>query len=99
MKTDNLYYPAALILIILIAGYLLYASFFQPRTIDYAKYLAVCTQYRDAPAGRYTHAEMQMLVNEINYALPQAVTELSVPAERELKDCARQLADRLNVAK
>ena len=99
MKTTNLYYPAALILIILFAGYLMYGGFLKPPQIDYAKYQALCTQYMEAPVGRYTDAEIQMLVNEINYVIPAPLSDLTVSAERELKACAEELAARLASSK
>jgi len=99
LKATNLSYPVALILIILFAAYLLYSDFLKLPQVDLAQYQAVCTQYLQAPAGKHTQAEVQMLVNEINYVIPKPAAELTVPAERELKECGRQLAARLSSAK
>lgn len=92
MKLPNLYYPVALIVIILFAGYLMYGGLLKPPQVDLAKYQELCTQYVTAPAGQHTRTEMQMLVNEINYLLPAPINELTVSAERELKSCAGKLA-------
>lgn len=99
MQANKLYYPVALILIILFAGYLMYGGVLKPAQVDLTKYQALCTQYLEAPPGRYQHAEMQMLVTEINYLIPAATSELTVPTERDLKACATSLAARLNQGK
>lgn len=99
MKTPNLYYPVALIFIIIVAGYLLYTGFFKPPQVDLAAYQKLCTQYVQAPAGTYTHDQMQLLVYKINYLFPASVDKLTVPAERELKTCATTLAERLKQTK
>lgn len=95
VKKPNFYYPVALLLIILFAGYLLYTGFFEKPKVDLAAYQALCDRYRQAPAGRYTHDQMQLLVYKINYLFPAAPDKLKLPAERRLKTCAQQLAARL----
>jgi hypothetical protein len=95
MKTANLYYPIALIAIIIFAGVVMYTGFIKPQQVDLAKYQSLCTQYLKAPAGTYTRDQMQLLVEKVNYLFPTPAKELSVPAERDIKLCAMQLAERL----
>ena len=99
MKIPNLYYPVALILIILFAGFVMYGGYVKPTQVNLAKYQELCTQYLKAPAGTYTHNQMQLLVEKINYLFPAPVKELSQPAERDLKACAIQLDERLQQPK
>jgi len=96
MTNRNWYYPAAMVLIIIFAGYLLYTAYFEKPRVDIAAYQRLCSRYLQAPAGTYTHDQMQLLVYKINYLYPHPVEKLSVPAERELKTCAQKLAKRLN---
>lgn len=95
MKTPNLYYPVALIVIIVFAVVVMYTGFIKPQQVDLAKYQSVCMQYLQAPAGTYTHDQMQLLVDKVNYLYPVPAKELSVPAERKLKICADQLDEKL----
>jgi hypothetical protein len=95
MSKRNLYYPAALIIIILFAGYLLYTGAFDKPKVDLAAYQKLCDRYLQAPSGTYTHDQMQLLVYKIDYLFPDSVDKLSVPAERKLKICAQALTERL----
>lgn len=95
VKKPNFYYPVALLLIIVFAGYLLYTGFFEKPQVDLVAYQSLCDRYRQAPDGRYTKNQMQLLVYKINYLFPEAPDKLKVPAERALKTCALQLAARL----
>jgi hypothetical protein len=95
MKSPNLYYPVAMILIILFGGYLVYTGYFQKPQVDMAAYQKLCRQYLEAPTGSYSRDQMQLLVYKINYLFPDAADKLTVPAERELKTCAEALAKRL----
>jgi hypothetical protein len=95
MKVPNLYYPIALILIIIFAGVVMYGGYIKPQQVNLAKYQELCTQYLKAPAGTYTQDQMQLLVEKINYLFPSPAAQLSVPAERDLKTCAVQLAEQL----
>jgi len=99
MRNSKLYYPLALILIIIGAGYMLYTGYFSKPHVDLAAYQKLCTQYLQAPAGTYTHDQMQLLVYKINYLYPESADKLTVPAERELKNCAQALAERIKPAK
>ena len=98
-KNVNLYYPAALVLIILFAGYLLYTGAFNKPQVDIAAYQKLCDQYLQAPAGSASHDQIQLLVYKINYLFPGEADKLSVPAERALKTCADTLAQRLRQQK
>lgn len=98
MKAANLYYPIALIAIIIFAVVVLYTGFIKPQQVDLAKYQVLCMQYLKAPAGTYQHDQMQLLVEKINYLFPQSAKELTVPAEREVKTCAEQLGEKLKPA-
>lgn len=84
-----------MVLIILFAGYLLYTGYFEKPRVDIAAYQKLCSRYLQAPAGSYSHDQMQLLVYKINYLYPASVDKLSAPAERKLKTCAQQLAARL----
>jgi len=99
MKKLNLTYPLALILIIIVAGYLLYTGAFNKPQVDLAAYQKLCTRYLQAPAGSVTHDQMQLLVYKINYLFPEPADKLTVPAQRQLKTCAQSLAERLKPAK
>lgn len=95
VKKPNYYYPVAMVLIIVFAVYLLYTGFFEKPQVDIAAYQSLCDTYRQAPAGRYSHDRMQLLVYKINYLYPASPDKLKVPAERMLKICAQKLAARL----
>jgi len=95
----SLNYPIALILIILFAGYLLYTGYFQKPQIDIVAYQTLCSRYLQAPAGKYSHDQIQLLVYKINYLFPGPAEKLTLPAERQLKNCAGQLADKLKDTK
>ncbi|MEJ2452509.1 MAG: hypothetical protein P8047_17950 [Gammaproteobacteria bacterium] len=95
---SSLNYPIALILIILFAGYLLYTGYFEKPQVDIPAYQKLCSRYLQAPAGTYTHDHMQLLVYKINYLFPGPVEKLTA-AERQLKHCAEQLADKLKDTK
>lgn len=95
MKYSTAYYPVAMVLIILFAGYLVYTGYFDKPHVDLAAYQKLCRQYLAAPAGHYTRDQMQLLVYKINYLFPDAADKLTVPAERDLKICAQQLTARL----
>jgi hypothetical protein len=99
MKTPNLYYPVALIFIIIVSGYMLYTGFFKRPQVDLPAYQKLCNQYVQAPAGTYSHDQMQLLVYKINYLFPDSVDKLTVPAERQLKTCATTLTERLKQTK
>lgn len=99
MKNPNFYYPAAMILIILFAGYLIYTGYFSKPQVDLPAYQKLCQQYLDAPAGSYTHDQIQLLVYKINYLFPESAEKLTVPAERKLKSCAEKLAARITPKK
>lgn len=91
----NWYYPLAMVLIILFAGYLLYTGYFEKPQVNIGAYQKLCTRYVQAPPGTYSHDQMQLLVYKINYLYPTPVEKLTVPVERKLKTCALQLAARL----
>lgn len=99
MQKPNLYYPVAMIVIILFAGYLLYTGYFQKPQVDVAAYQQLCNRYLQASPGTYTHDQMQLLVYKINYLFPDSVDKLAVPAERELKNCAQTLSERIKQKK
>jgi len=95
----NLTHPAALLIIILVAGYLVYTGFFSKPKVDLAAYQALCNRYLQAPAGKYSKDQMQLLVYKINYLFPATADKLTQPAERQLKTCAKQLAAQLEPTK
>ena len=92
---NNTFYPIALILIIGIAFYFIYGEYLSPKNIDLGKYKEVCTDYQTAPPGTYSDAEIQSLVNKVNYIIPGELATLTVPIQREVKICAIELAERL----
>ena len=95
MKNTNLTYPVALGLIIVVALLLMYGDFIKPQQVDLAKYQALCTEYLNAPPGKYRHAQMQLLVDKINYLLPADAKDLTLPVEQAVKTCAQQLSAKL----
>ncbi len=99
MRKSNPYYPLALVLIIIGAGYMLYTGYFSKPHVDLGAYQKLCTQYLQAPAGTYSNDQMQLLVYKINYLFPETVDKMTVPAERELKTCALTLAKRVKLGK
>lgn len=99
MKNRNWYYPVAMVLIIIFAGYVLYTAYFEKPQVDIAAYQKLCSRYLHAPVGTYTHDQMQLLVYKINYLYPGPAEKLSVSAERELKTCAQALATKLKPSK
>lgn len=88
-----------MILIILVAGYFLYTGYLDRPKVDLAAYQDYCTKYLQASPGTYTREQMESLVYKINYLFPDSPDKLTVPAERDLKHCAEQLADRLKTKK
>ena len=99
MKTFNLRYPLALIVIILFAGYLVYTGYVQKPQVDLAAYQKLCDDYLQAKNGTYTRDQMQLLIYKINYLFPDEADKLTVPAERKLKECATALEQHLKQAK
>lgn len=99
MKKPNIYYPVALILIIIFAGYMLYTGYIDKPKVDLAAYQKLCTRYLQDPDGTYTRDQIQLLVYKINYLFPDPADKLVVPAERDLKNCAQTLAGRLKTTK
>jgi len=96
---SSFYYPVALLLIILFAGYLLYTGFFEKPQVDIVAYQTLCNRYLQAPAGEFSHDQLQLLIYKINYLFPGPAEKLTLPAERQLKHCAEQLADKLSNTK
>ena len=92
----NKYYPFILLAIIFTAIYLMYGEAFSPRQVDISKYRELCLKYQSAPKDTYPMAEIQMLINEVHYLLPNEIDELKEENERELKACALKLAERIN---
>jgi len=92
---NNKIYPLALILIIGAALYILYGDTLLPKQADLSQYRDVCLQYRNAPKGTYTDAELKMMVAEVNYLVPSGIDELVDPTEKELRGCADVLNSRL----
>jgi hypothetical protein len=84
-----------MLLIILFAGYLIYSGYFEKPRVDLAAYQKLCDKYLAAPAGQYSHNQMQLLVYKIDYLFPEPAEKLDVPAERALKTCGQKLAVRL----
>ena len=95
MTKRNWYYPLAMVLIILFAGYLLYTGYFEKPRVNIAAYQKLCDRYLQASPGSYSHDQIQLLVYKINYLFPTPVEKLEVPAERQLKTCAGKLSARL----
>ena len=92
---SNKYYPVAFILLIVAAVYVMYGQRFKPN-IDTLKYKEVCELYSNDSIDKYSFDDKQMLINQVNYALPEKHTELNDAIERELKICIEQLTIKIN---
>ena len=92
---NNKFYPVAFLLLIGVAAYIMFGDAFKPN-VDLAQYMEVCNKYQAAKAGTYTNAEIQMLVNELGYLLPEAKSEINDATKLELKACVAELAGRLS---
>jgi hypothetical protein len=91
MKTNNLYLPVVFLLVIFAAIYLMYSDTFSTRQVDLGKYLELCQQYQSAANGEYSADEINMLVAEVNYLLPDDSQEISGEQQRALKTCINKL--------
>lgn len=91
----NKFYPVAFILLILIAVYIMYGEGFKPN-VDLAQYKEVCEKYLLDKQGEYSKEEKLALVNQVNYLLPATISELNNSVEKEVKNCANQLAQQLD---
>ena len=92
---NNTFYPLALIVIAGIGLYFMFGNYFSIKNVDYAKYKEVCTNYLQAEKGKYSDAEMQSLVNKVNYLLPGELSTITIPIEKDVKSCALELSRRL----
>lgn len=92
---NNTFYPLALLVIAGIGLYFMFGNYFSVENVDYAKYKEVCANYLQAEKGKYSDAEMQSLVNKVNYLLPGELDTITVPIEKEVKSCALELSRRL----
>ena len=89
--SQHMSYSIAFLLIIAMGFYFMYGNPFSPQKVDLSQYQLVCDQYRAASKGTYKEAEVQMLMNEINYLIPEDVTKLNDPTAKRLKTCSNEL--------
>jgi hypothetical protein len=92
---SNKYYPVAFILLIAAAVYIIYGKGFMP-SVDLVQYKEVCNKYKTDTLGKYSNDDKLMLVNQVNYLLPDRISELTDSLEIEVKSCANQLAAQIN---
>ena len=93
--SQHMSYSIAFLLIIAMGFYFMYGNPFSPQKVDLTQYQLVCDQYQHAGKGVNKKAEVQMLVNEINYLVPDQVNDIQDPATKQLKSCAQKLDVRL----
>lgn len=91
---DNKYYPVAFLVLIGVAGFIMYSGVFTPK-INLEQYKEYCLKYESAEQGEYAEKEILGLVSKINYLLPSDPAELQDPLEKEIKLCANRLSTRL----
>lgn len=89
--SNNLFFPIALLIIIGVSAYLMFSDDFSTKQVDLAQYKELCLKYKQSPKGTYQDAEIQMLINEVQYLVPEKVEELSPSIRKELKTCAQEL--------
>lgn len=94
MKTTNLFLPAVFLLVIFAAIYFMYGDAFSTRQVDLGGYLELCEKYRVAAAGTYSADEINMLVAEVNYLVPDELPEITDQQQRALKSCVNELVAR-----
>lgn len=92
---NNKYYPVAFLIFIAIAAYVMFGDAFKAK-VDYAEYKAVCKKYLADTQGEFSTDDKQMLVNQVNYLLPENISELKDPLKSEIKNCASQLSQQLH---
>jgi len=92
---NNVFYPIALLTVIGIGLYFVFGDFFSVKNVDWEKYREVCQEYLHAEQGKHTEAQMQSLVNKVNYLLPGEQSTITVPVQREVKSCTMELSKRL----
>jgi len=92
-------YSIGFLLIIAMGFYFIYGNPFSAQQVDLAQYQLVCDQYQQAEEGEFKEAELQMLVNEINYLVQDELTAIQDPAAKKLKMCAQQLTEKMNKGK
>jgi hypothetical protein len=92
MKANNLFLPAVFLLVIFAAIYFMYSDAFSTRQVDLGKYLELCQQYQSAADGKYSADEVNMLISEINYLVPDDLQEITDAQQRALKACGNELA-------
>ncbi len=97
--SQHMSYSIGFLLIIAMGFYFIYGNPFSPDKVDLTQYQQVCDQYQQAEQGKYKDAELQMLVNEINYLVPGELADINDPTSKKLKTCAQQLTERLNTGK
>jgi len=93
--SQHMSYSIGFLLIIAMGFYFMYGNPFSYDKVNLTQYQQVCDQYQQAEKGKYKDAELQMLVNEIYYIVPEALAEIKDPAKKKLKTCAQQLAKRI----
>ena len=96
--SQHMSYSIGFLLIIAMGFYFMYGNPFSAQKVDLAQYQTVCDQYQQAEQGKYKDAELQMLVNEINYIVPDELSVIKDPAVKNLKSCANKLSTRLNAS-
>lgn len=92
---DKKHYPTAFLLVIAIALYFMYGEQFSLKNVDFEAYKEVCLKYQSAKQGTFSEAEIQSLVNKVNYLLPGTVAEINEPLKKEIKNCANELSKRI----
>ena len=91
---DNKYYPVAFLVLIGVAGFIMYSGVFTPK-VNLEQYKEYCLKYEAATEGEYSEKEILGLVSKVNYLLPGDAEELENPLEKEIKLCANRLGTRL----
>jgi len=94
--SQQMSYSIGFLLIIAMGFYFMYGNPFSPGKVDLAQFQRVCDQYQQAEKGKYKDAELQMLVNEIYYLVPDELAAIKDPVGKKLKTCAQNLSKRIS---
>jgi len=93
--SQHMSYSIGFLLIIAMGFYFMYGNPFSYDKVNLTQFQQVCDQYQQAEKGKYKDAEVQMLVNEIYYIIPDAIADIQDPVSKKLKACALQLSQQL----
>lgn len=95
MMPNNVFYPVVFIVVIISAIYFMYGDAFSSKQVDLGQYMQLCEQYRTAAKGKYSDDELQMLISEISYLVPDEVNQAEKSRKHDLKSCAQDLRQKL----